>query len=278
MFKYNQPNITGISICCNPAPVAFHAHTSDDNLSFYQSTPSASVWIYMPLEQNERIVNIWMRHRYRLDRDPALAFETDKGQVKLFGAQPTPSLSVCRWGLLDAPGGSPGHFFFDDHPYGIRRIYSDFPRLKETRKLSLPVASSPYPASPNSDSFIWTRAPVENVVAVRPCRRQIKGETWIIGLMFYYADGKHAPVGEVRLDHLDGPITIHGRQPLYLGFTSAERKGPFISRIETTDEQSDSNVRMWFEIAFGSTPLEWWLSARQCQVYQSGRRSLAVRY
>lgn len=278
MLRYNQPDVIGISICCNPAPVALHTHRSDDDLSFYQSTPGGLVWIYMPLEPNERIVNIWMRHRYLLNRDPALAFETDKGQVKLFGAYPTPSLTACPWGLLDAPRGSPGHFFFDDHPYGIRRIYLDFPRLKETRTFPLPVPSSPYPAIPNSDSFLWTCASVENVVAVRPCRRQINGETWNVGFMFYYADGKHAAVGEVRLDHLDGPIEIHGRQSLYLGFTRAERKGPFISRIETTDEQSDGNVMMWFEISFGSTPLEWWLSSRQCQVYQDGRRSPAVRY
>lgn len=58
MFKYNRPDITGFSNCCDPAPIELHANTPDEELSLYQSPSKLSVWIYMPLQQNERIVSI----------------------------------------------------------------------------------------------------------------------------------------------------------------------------------------------------------------------------
>lgn len=275
-FQYNHPGITGISICCGPSPIAFHAHTSNDNLAFYQFSPKLSVWVYMPLEPNERITRIWMRPRVCLDRDAALAFETDRGHTKLFGAQSRPVLSACEWFLLDTPLGSPSHFFFDNHPQGTHRISLDTLPPKQISGFAPPAASSAYPYLHSSDDFLWTRASVENVVAVRPCSRQTGDLVEILGLLLYYSDGKQAPVGQVRFDYLDQPILTDGCQLIYLGFAETEPKGPFVSRIETSADNLDNKVVMWFDV-FMKGALEWWLSYRQCQVCQDGRRSLPVR-
>src|SRR6478735_2376591 len=53
IFQYNRPEITGFSVCCNPAPITLYTHTRGDDLSFYYSTPANSSWIYVPLEHNE---------------------------------------------------------------------------------------------------------------------------------------------------------------------------------------------------------------------------------
>ncbi|RSL91352.1 hypothetical protein CEP51_000295 [Fusarium floridanum] len=111
LFQYNRPEITGISVCCNPAPLRFHAHTSNDDLSFYDSTPYDSTWVYTPLNENERIMCIWMRARTKnqqwirslaratttalsvlsnedfVRRQYAIVFQTNQGRMLLFGGQ-----------------------------------------------------------------------------------------------------------------------------------------------------------------------------------------------
>lgn len=277
VFRYNSPNITGFSICCGPAPIALHAHTSDEDLSFYQHVSEYSTWIYMPLEKNERIVRIWMRARNCLNREVALVFETDKGHTKLFGAQTTPNLLACRWILLDAPQGQPGHLFFDDNPDGIRWISLDSQPPIGTSLLHLPVASCPHPCLPNNDGFIWSSASVQDVVNMRVCRRNTRDRTEVMGLLFYYSDGKQASVGQVRLDKLDELQTIDHSQSLYLGFERSKRWAPYIAKVRTSVSQLDNTVNMWFEVSWSGT-LEWWLSWRQCQVYQDGRKSLPTRF
>ncbi|EEU36051.1 uncharacterized protein NECHADRAFT_102079 [Fusarium vanettenii 77-13-4] len=241
-----------------------------------KSSPNQSVWVYMPLEPNERVTRVWMRARHCLDRDAALAFETNRGHTKLFGAQPTPVLSACQWVLLDTPLGSPGHFFFDNHPYGTRQISLDTLPPKQTSGFAPPAASSDYPKLHSTDDFLWSRASVENVVAVRPCRRQTGDLMEILGLLLYYSDGKQAPIGQVRFDYLDQPILTDGCPLIYLGFEKTKPKGPFVSRLETAAHNLDNKVSMWFEV-FLKGALEWWLSYRQCQVCQDGRRSMPVR-
>lgn len=68
LFRYNRSDITGLSICCSPAPIAFHAHTPKDDLSFYQSAPAKSAWVYVPLQDNEHVKRIWMRAPLRMRR------------------------------------------------------------------------------------------------------------------------------------------------------------------------------------------------------------------
>ncbi|KAM6511266.1 hypothetical protein FALCPG4_016267 [Fusarium falciforme] len=255
-LQYNQSRVTGISIYCDPSPIAFHAHKSNEDLSFYQSSPEGSVWVYMPLEPDERITRIWMRARSRLNGEVALAFETDRGYVKLFGTQSTPPLTACQWILLDTPRGSPGHFFFDNHPHGIRHISLDTLPPKQTPGFAAPAASSDYPNLHSTDDFLWSCASVENVVAVRPCRRQTGDLVEILGLLLYYSDGKQAPVGQIRFDYLDQPILTHGCQLIYLGFEKTDTKGPFVSRGETCADNLDHKVSMWFEVSLKGA-LEW---------------------
>ncbi|KAH7127427.1 hypothetical protein EDB81DRAFT_846315 [Dactylonectria macrodidyma] len=263
MFQYNRPGITGFSVCCDPAPVALHAHTYNEDLSFYQSRHSRSVWIYMPLEKNERIVRIWMRarfsmraNRFETNETLALVFETDRGHVKLFGAQLAPARLACPQILLDVPQGKPGYFFFDEHPCGISHLTFESFALARLSPLVTPKASSPYPGLASKRSFLWSCASVEDAVAVRVCRLKTGGWTEIMGLLFCYADGKEASVGQVRFDCIDQPRTIDHLESLYLGFQLSKEEKPYISRVETSAKQLDNHVSMWFEVSWSGT-LEW---------------------
>ncbi|KAF5638943.1 hypothetical protein F25303_7517 [Fusarium sp. NRRL 25303] len=166
MFQYNRPEITGFSVCCNPAPITIHTHTQGDDLSFYHSTPADSSWIYVPLEHDEHITSIWIRHPKPLKKMLALAFKTDKGHLHLLGAQATPALSNCSWELLDISNGEPGHFFFDSHPSALRGLIFDSKAPRQPTVLDAPKPVSLHPGLHVCEDFHWSQASVENVVAV----------------------------------------------------------------------------------------------------------------
>ncbi|EWZ77515.1 hypothetical protein FOQG_16824 [Fusarium oxysporum f. sp. raphani 54005] len=276
IFQYNRPEITGFSVCCNPAPITLYTHTRGDDLSFYYSTPANSSWIYVPLEHKEYITSIWIRHPKPLKKMLALAFETDKGHLYLLGAQATPALSNCNWELLDISKGEPGHFFFDSHPSAMRGLIFDSKAPRQPRVLDAPKPVSPHPGLHVCEDFHWSQASLENVVAVTPCCRVTKGSPEFIGLLLDYSDGSRACVGQVRLDCLSPPLTIKSSPRLWFGFELNDENRPYIARIEISDAHLDKKMTMWFEV-FLSGIIEWWYSYRQCQIWQGGRRSLATR-
>lgn len=226
-----------------------------------------------------------MRFLSRLDlskREVALVFQTNQGRMLLFGGQWSENLPHHDYTLLDAPGGKPGHFFFDTNPSYTHALSFDTERPTTAEPVfdlpGVPEASSPHPSFQSSDGFFWSSASVEDVTAVTPCR--LEGNT--VGLLFSYLDGSSAAIGQVRLDHLDEPLKRVDGGKLCLGFTRTTDDCPYIARVEMLAEKSgglvkdqQGSVDMWFEVSWGGT-IEWWHSHRQCQVWQDGRQSLDI--
>ncbi|KAI9166543.1 hypothetical protein HJFPF1_02650 [Paramyrothecium foliicola] len=59
-LECNNPAITGYSIKWRYGPVALHAHTTGEDMSFYHYNENA-VWLYLPLEEGEVLSRIWTR-------------------------------------------------------------------------------------------------------------------------------------------------------------------------------------------------------------------------
>ncbi|RSL59386.1 hypothetical protein CEP54_007322 [Fusarium duplospermum] len=277
-----------------------------DDLSFYDSTPYDSTWVYTPLNENERIVRIWKRAQVisspweqadymtaaaamRLlseedfaRRNLAIVFQTNQGRMLLFGGQWSFNLPHCDWTLLDAPDGKPGHFFFDTHPTCTRALSFETQAPRTEGPVfdlpGVPEAFSPHPPFQSAGGFVWSSASVEKVERVTPCR--LKGK--IVGLLFSYLDGRSAAVGEIRLDHLDAPLKRVDGGKLCLSFTRDTEKCPYIARVEMLTAKTDTpvkdkqeNVEEWFEVSW-SGKIEWWHNHRQCQIWQDGRQSLDI--
>ncbi|KAM6504625.1 hypothetical protein FSOLCH5_15520 [Fusarium solani] len=278
-LQYNFHGITGLSVCCNPEPLALHAHTTDDDLSFYKSSPDSSVWVHIPFKPNERIMSLWMRQALgSLNQHLALAFTTNLGRTQLLGAQTTPVLSACPWALLDMPYGQPSNVFFDSHPAGIMSLgfHSKAPAHTGTSRLVPPRPLSSHPSPASFEGFLWSRASLEDVVEITPCRGVATARPEITGLSFRYGDGTTACVGQVRLDCLEPPLMVKSSQRLYLRFEKTEESLPYISEVVQSTENPQSTTGTWFEVSWADT-LEWWYSYRQCQVWQNGRWSLSMR-
>ena len=56
---YNCPEMTGISVRCDPEPGHIHIHAKHDDLSFYENTPDYATWVYTGFAPGERICTIW---------------------------------------------------------------------------------------------------------------------------------------------------------------------------------------------------------------------------
>ncbi|KAF5021324.1 hypothetical protein F66182_6646 [Fusarium sp. NRRL 66182] len=281
-FQTNTPDLTGFSVCCGPLPITLHAHTPKDDLSFYEPVLDSSVWIYLPRQQGESIMEIWMRGHlhFRDSHSLALAFVTNRRSV-LLGAAPTPRLSQCPWYLLDTPNGNPSNVYFDSYPHGITSFAFDSskPPPGPLQPLTLPQPLSSHPDI--HANFHWSSASVDHVAEISICRRPSRDTSEILGLMLHYADGNRACLGQVRLDCLDPPFVVTPSQSLHLGSKTTAGKGPHIVRacISGTDEDrksvEGSEIDIWFEVVWSGT-VEWWFTDKQCHVWQDGRHSFVL--
>ncbi|KPM34565.1 hypothetical protein AK830_g12009 [Neonectria ditissima] len=274
LFPYNIPGITGISVSCNPSPVAFHVHTSNTDMSPYDPALDYSHWIYMPLDAGETISTIWMRKRKVSDNDLALALTTNKQRTVLLGDQATPNSSTGPWTLLDKSDGAPGRFFYDACHQGSRLLaFESAQPVEPSTYLRLPEPSSPHPRSAFGESFNWSSASVEEVTEVRLCRRQNVLQSEVVGLLFYYRNGTRASLGQVRLDSLEPHLTVDPSRSLYLAFRYGSNGCHYVADVEMSTAPPEDAAVTWFEVSWRGT-LEWWLSYMRCHVWQNGRSSL----
>jgi hypothetical protein len=112
----------------------------------------------MPVQPDEVMSKIWMRGRTRLNKELEIAFETNKNNVTIFGAQPTESLPGKAWNLLAESDGCPGPFFFSQSPHGIDRlVFESYPQpssIPPYLRLHNPTTDCPY--SIRLESFFWS--------------------------------------------------------------------------------------------------------------------------
>ncbi|KAL2686774.1 hypothetical protein Neosp_004316 [[Neocosmospora] mangrovei] len=275
LFRHNEPDITGYSICCDPDVLALHTHRRfDDDLSCYESTPENAAWIYMPIKKDERIDRIWVR-RNRISNDQkALAFEMNSGRLLFFGHHKTWALDEHKyqWTLLLSLVNERvlTLLFFDTlMPFCIRELGFDTPSLSLPSTPVLTSAPLSHPADPEFlNNPHWSCALVEDVVEVVPCRQTVKGETMITGLLLYYSDGNKASLGHMRLDRLDPAIVVDCSRNLHLGFKKTKDGLSYIAKIELSGCELDTDMDEWFEVSWSGT-LEWCCSFQECHVWKS---------
>lgn len=275
LFRHNDPDITGYSICCDPAVLALHTHSSfDDDLSCYESTPEDAAWIYMPIKKDERIDRIWVqRNRISIDQK-GLAFEMNSGRLLFFGCHKTWALDEHKyqWTPLFSPAyeRSVPLFFFDSLiPFCIRELGFDAPCPSFPSTPVLTSAPLSHPADPELlNNPHWSCASVEDVVEVVPCRQIAKGETMITGLLLHYSDGNKASLGHMRLDRLDPAIAVDCSRNLHLGFKKTKDGHSYIAKIELSTCELDTDMDEWFEVSWSGN-LEWCFSSHECYVWKS---------
>ncbi|KAK2059447.1 hypothetical protein LY76DRAFT_542805 [Colletotrichum caudatum] len=271
----NNPQTTAYSLCWNRNIVMLHAHQAKENLDFYQdlqTTDEAALWLFMPLRTNEVLTQIW-RFNGPFKSAIALLLVTNQGRSNFLGVQPQTNWDHSDCTLLDLPSKSPSYIYAKTTIFGIQMLGFETPEPKpQDRPPMVEWPNSPYPISRPHEYFAWNRTQLNDVVEVVPCCGLSHGKTIIIGLLFHYADGKTASVGQIRLDRLGKVLIVDSDCKLWLGFWQSS-DGPCVSHAVLAPKQPRLiDCDTWLEVEW-CDDLEWWFSNRQCQLSHQGRLS-----
>lgn len=269
--QYNHPAITGYSICWNMRILTIHAHKTDEDLAFYTpdtASQERATWVYVPLDPGDSIAEIWERSRL-FDRELAILFKTSRGRLLLLGPQQRQSWGTCTWTLLDQPEAKPATICYDETG---QFLAFKTPTPQQQSPPLLPEAPSPFPESTSLQDYFYSSAILDDVVEVTLCRPPTKKK--VSGLLFRYADGRKACVGEIRLDYMDVPVPLSKLMALWLEFGWGDR-GVFVRSVCFSRPLKES-ASQWFEVPICGL-LEWWFSSNQCKIYHTGRASPATR-
>ncbi|KAF4459182.1 hypothetical protein FALBO_14058 [Fusarium albosuccineum] len=279
-FDCNNPRINGYSACfIEDYPVSLHYHVTREDFAFDMVDDDRrlhAMWLYMPVEPDERVAEIWRRRWNRDACNTALMLRTSKGRVLALGARPQAALATTIYDLLakfqrsgprrlywGAPGGRVGK--------GIDYLAVESVVESHTKER---LRTSSYPPDGRWFSFPWntrprrfyTSAKLGNVVEVARCRSWAPGSSGIVGLVFVYSDGRRESVGQVRLDHLEPPARVDPVGGMVLGLKKGDPDGftvetmRVVSLSDTTpaDGVSSGGSALQYLRVSWRGQLDWW--------------------
>lgn len=201
---------------------------------------------------------------------------TNKGRLMMLGPHKPQYLGVCNWTLLHTSDGTSSRIFFDISRFGIHKLAFESPEpVSGDLTPILPTPSSTYPEATSLEDYLYTSAAMEDVIEVTPCEVKVAGRQAIIGLLFSYADGKQACVGQFRLDYAATPlVVVNSSSKMWLSFDTIDGH-PFVDGIGVSGPPKPMSRRCLHVSWVGR--LEWWLSYSQCKVYYRGQASIATK-
>ncbi|KAF5604864.1 hypothetical protein FPCIR_717 [Fusarium pseudocircinatum] len=178
-------------------------------------------WIYIPIDQDERVAELWYR-KGEFQRDDSsfakcrsLIIRTSKGRSFALGSDiesRSTKKDVCKFTyqgiavlLLTLPSrmlyckAKPSKFWLCVNP-----AKSLFQRRID---LSLPRPSKP--TAFTGKQFLSSVAELRDTRTIAVCRnrKSYVGEE-VVGLLLTYVDGRQRCLGHIRLDHMDAPLTV----------------------------------------------------------------------
>ncbi|CAG2002662.1 unnamed protein product [Fusarium graminearum] len=219
----SRPGITGYSACMVDGDlVDLHCHIEGEDLTFYQDGGGDrlhAVWLYFPVEQGERIFEVWRRRkRPHFCRDIPM-LRTNKGRVFVLGTHISQHDIVVKYDCITSfPTEKHARFWFCYREGCVDYLAFD---TEDKRLENDPIVqlegSSALCSSGLSNQRFATSATLKDVVEVVPCRSWAPGSTGIVGLLLTYSDGHRETVGQVRLDHLLEPMQVVPTGDMWLG-------------------------------------------------------------
>ncbi|RTE83633.1 hypothetical protein BHE90_001821 [Fusarium euwallaceae] len=266
--EFNDPAITGYSICWVNGIRGIHAHYGMEKLAAYDDfdlcheTPT---WIYMPVDPGERIIGIWTRSGF----DPfntGMMFETNHGRQVVVGYCKT-SDNERR---LDSP------IYWGDVMQNVTRqrfrLHYQL-SYRGIEQIAAQQSSGPGPVQADanmppcpSERFRpfefchYSSVSLENVVEIIPCRRKIcpiDTPYWAMtGILVRYEDGSQDSAGDFRLDCAEEPINFQGETFINVG--SIEKTDSVYWHVVMLVPHGVDNELAWWGVPMQGE-LQWWI-------------------
>ncbi|KAG8674287.1 hypothetical protein FPOAC1_000252 [Fusarium poae] len=198
-----KPGITGFSACMVDGDlVDLHYHTKGESLEFYHDGGGDrrhAVWLYFPIEQGERIFEVWRRRKKpNFCRDIPM-LRTNRGRVFVLGTHINQHDIDNKYDCLTSfPTPKQARFWFSCHEGCVDYLAFDTEDKRHDKNEFLrplqgtsALRSSGAPAQTFASS-----APLKDVVEVVPCKSWAPGSAGIVGLVFTYSDGHRETLGQ----------------------------------------------------------------------------------
>ncbi|RGP64380.1 hypothetical protein FLONG3_9567 [Fusarium longipes] len=224
LLDCGNPGITGYSTCMIDGDlVDLHCNYEGEDLSFYRKGGGDrlhAVWLYFPIQEGERIFEVWrQRKKPHFCRDIPI-LRTNKGRVFVLGTQTNkPGVSIEYDRLTSFPNAKHARFWFSYREGCVDYLAFDTEDRRQDKNEQNRLLQGPFAlcSSGVANQFFATTASLEDVVQVAPCKSWAPGSTGIVGLVFTYSDGHREAVGQIRLDHLLSPIKVVPTGDMWLG-------------------------------------------------------------
>ncbi|KAJ3517992.1 hypothetical protein NM208_g14628 [Fusarium decemcellulare] len=281
--------INGYSACfIEDYPVDLHCHVTGEDFAFDMAGDERrlhAMWLYMPVDVDERVAEIWRRRWNRDACNTALMLRTSKGRVLALGARPQATLATTTYDLLARFRRSgPRHLYWGATrgAFGKGIDYLAVDSVVESHAKERLQAPS-YPPIGRPFSFLrntrprrfYTSAKLEDVVEVAGCRSWAPGSSGIVGLVLVYSDGRRDSVGQVRLDHLEPPTRVEPDGGMVLGFKKEDPDGFIVETMRVVSlsdmtpadgVSSEGSALQYLRVSWRGQ-LDWWFWYRRNWVY-----------
>ncbi|CRK19048.1 hypothetical protein BN1708_012501 [Verticillium longisporum] len=287
-FDCNKPTTHGYSAAINGLHIAkLYAHHSGASRSDFgdvDAVSSSTLWMYMPVEQDEYLKEIWAI-KTSASRTVALMFLTSHERGVIFGGYILHPKIQLQFHCIYATTNHASRIYFHDWDplYDEQRIkYFGVDANTTETEISLAqdqqhrtryppslTPSSPPPYTQYNEAWYYTNCRLEDVVEVTCCIDQSAPHQPIIGMLLRYGNRHRACVGQYRLDWALDTISVDRSKMLSIGLGRTKRRFLYVAelglqRLGTTDSGSLS----WMNIPWHGR-LEWWFSQRQSKLNYS---------
>ncbi|KAI0434048.1 hypothetical protein F5Y09DRAFT_328644 [Xylaria sp. FL1042] len=277
-FDCNKPTTDGYSaaICGLHVAKLYTHHSGTTSTNFYRDmdgVSSSMLWMYMPVDQDEYLKEIWAIKASGSGFTALLLFISYERAV-IFGSyilHPNVRLQLHR---VYVTTNCPSQIYFNDWDplcdnKWIKYLGVDASAAKTDMALvddqqcrtQYPLSltpSSPPPYTQYNELWYYTNCRLEDVTEITCCSDKAAPHRPIIGMLLRYSNG-------ITLDTL----TMNPLRPLSIGFGKTKRRFSYVAEV---------NLKELGEPGLGSISrmdipwhgrLEWWFSQRQCKLYYS---------
>ncbi|KAI1758868.1 hypothetical protein GGR53DRAFT_515636 [Hypoxylon sp. FL1150] len=273
-FPCNDHGNTGYSAYWNGRLMALYAHRKDGTMPSYggiDENYKYDVWLYMPLNDDEWICDIWKRggSHYHCT---ALLLKTNQDRVAVLGPHAVLRDFSPTWSHIARPSNAPTPIYFNISPRSIHWLAlgqgpddsTPFPEINLT----------PPPCRIASFDLFLTSAVLDDVVEIIPCRQKLATHSPIIGLLLHYGNGNRACLGQFRFDCVGTPVVVDQTQKLRLGFARESSRYPYVAKMAFHPAGQEVGYE-WIELSWRGR-VDWWFSSRNCQVFYDGQASFPL--
>ncbi|UNI23928.1 hypothetical protein JDV02_009718 [Purpureocillium takamizusanense] len=285
-FEFNTPETSGYCVAIFGFNISkIYAHQWNTNASFYSdlvSDSSSTLWMYMPVDEEEHLTHIWAV-RHSESGLVGLIFHTNQDRKALFGCYMVHPKFQLQFHLIYSTTRRPSRVYFNEwDPFEDEKrlkyigIESDATgtnkaikqRLEtSTSMCPLPLTSTPPPYTQYNEPWYYTYCMLENVVEIACCVDRTISHRPIIGMLMYYGDGHRACIGQYRLDWVVDRFSVDPAMLLRIGLAKTRRNLPYVVRICLRKPAATvSGPISWMDVPWQGK-LEWWFSQRQCRLY-----------